>query len=189
MCCGTEREVSVDCPLDCEYLQEARKHEKPAEIDPESIPHKDIRVSEKFLAENEPLLVFIGRTLLAYALDMPGTVDFDVREALDALAQTYRTLESGLYYESVPVNPLAANLYRGLQEGLRQYREEEHGRLGLTRTRDTDVLGLLVFLARVERDRNNGRRRGRSFIDGLRAFYEEDEGQPEERSPSSLLLP
>ncbi len=187
ICCGTEREVSVDCPLDCEYLQEARKHERPAEIDPETIPHKDIRVSEKFLEDNEPLLVFIGQTLLAHALETPGIVDFDVREALDALAQTYRTLENGLHYESVPVNPLAASLYHGLQEGLRHYREEEHRRLGMTRTRDSDVLGLLVFLARVERDRNNGRRRGRSFIDGLRGFYE-DTDQAEER-PSSLLLP
>ena len=29
LCCGSEREVSVACPLDCEYLREAHKHEKP----------------------------------------------------------------------------------------------------------------------------------------------------------------
>jgi len=33
------------------------------------------------------------------------------------------------------------------------------------------VLGVLVFLQRIELDRNNGRRRGRAFIDGLRGFY------------------
>ena len=33
LCCGTEREVTVNCPLDCEYLQEARKHEKLSEFD------------------------------------------------------------------------------------------------------------------------------------------------------------
>src|SRR5438270_311540 len=28
ICCGTEREVSLTCPLSCEYLQEAHKREK-----------------------------------------------------------------------------------------------------------------------------------------------------------------
>ena len=27
LCCGTEREVTVDCPLDCEYLQEAHRQD------------------------------------------------------------------------------------------------------------------------------------------------------------------
>ena len=38
ICCGTEREVTVDCPLDCEFLQEARQHEKPQRIDRRRIP-------------------------------------------------------------------------------------------------------------------------------------------------------
>ena len=26
ICCGTEREITVDCPLDCVYLREAHQH-------------------------------------------------------------------------------------------------------------------------------------------------------------------
>jgi hypothetical protein len=188
LCCGTEREVSVECPFECEYLVEARKREKPADLDPEAVPHKDIRIPERFLEENEELLVFLGRTLLSYALTTPGTIDFDVREALDALIRTYRTLESGVYYESVPTNPLAASLFHAVQNGVRQYREQERQGAGVSRTRDTDVLGLLVFLSRVELDRNNGRRRGRSFLDGLRNFFP-DETETGQREPSSLILP
>ena len=28
-CCGEQREVTLDCPSDCVYLQQAREHEKP----------------------------------------------------------------------------------------------------------------------------------------------------------------
>jgi len=28
-CCGEQREVTLDCPSECPYLQQAREHEKP----------------------------------------------------------------------------------------------------------------------------------------------------------------
>jgi len=37
--------------------------------------------------------------------------------------------------------------------------------------RDADVLGALVFLQRLELQHNNGRRRGRAFVDFLRAYF------------------
>jgi hypothetical protein len=188
-CCGTEREVTVDCPLDCEYLVESRKHEKPHPPEGEP-PYKDIDVSENLLRRNEALLAFLSSNVVGAALNTPGVVDFDVREALDGLVRTYRTLQSGVYYESRPSNPLAAAVFSAVQEALADYRKEEQKALGMTRTRDADVLGLLVFLLYFERDRNNGRRRGRAFIDALRGFA----SYPESRSSaggegSSLVLP
>src|SRR5437879_2103381 len=32
-CCGEQREVTLDCPSDCPYLQQAREHEKPRSAD------------------------------------------------------------------------------------------------------------------------------------------------------------
>jgi hypothetical protein len=188
ICCGTEREVTVDCPLDCEYLQEARRHDKPAPNDPQQWPNQDIQVSEEFLMDHEELLMAMGRALATAALQAAGTVDFDAREALDSLIRTYRTLESGVYYESLPPNPLAANIYRGVQADTAEFRRDEQQRLGLSRTRDADVLRVLVFLQRVELDRNNGRRRGRAFLDGLRGLYGEAPGEAG-AAPSSLILP
>src|SRR5580693_5104828 len=46
ICCGAQREVTVSCPSTCEYLQEARKHEPSAEIDPATMGNPDIRVNE-----------------------------------------------------------------------------------------------------------------------------------------------
>jgi hypothetical protein len=51
------------------------------------------------------------------------------------------------------------------------------------------MLGLLVFLQRYELDRNNGRSRGRAFIDGLRHYYDESAATPPPAERSSLLLP
>ena len=59
-----------------------------------------------FLHENEELLVFLGRGIMRAALEADA-VDNDVREALEALIRTYRTLQSGVYYETRPSNPLA----------------------------------------------------------------------------------
>jgi hypothetical protein len=49
------------------------------------------------------------------------------------------------------------------------------------------VLGLLVFLQRLEIDRNNGRRLGRAFLDFLREFFvPQGDRQPE---TPSLIVP
>lgn len=180
--------MSVDCPLDCEYLQEARRHEKPQLIDEAQIPNRDITVSERFLEEHEPLLAFLGQAMAEAAFGNAGTIDYDVREALDALVRTYRTLQSGVYYESLPANPLAASVYGLVQQALADYRQRETQQLGVSRTRDADVLGILVFLQRVELDRNNGRRRGRAFLDMLREFYSAEPPSSEPAS-SPLILP
>ena len=187
-CCGAEREVTVDCPLDCIYLRDAHRHEKIVPTDPHDFPNQDIRVSEEFLHEHEPLLLFLARTVLDAALSTSGAIDFDVREALDALVRTYRTLQSGVYYETLPTNPIAASICHIVQSGLAEFRKQELEQSGMTHTRDADVLGLLVFLQRHELDNNNGRRRGRAYLDFLRTFFPE---QPAESTPatSSLIVP
>jgi len=130
ICCGTEREVTVDCPLDCIYLREAHQHEKIEPTDPHNFPNQDIRVTEDFLRDHEPLLLFLARTLLDAALATSGAVDFDVREALDGLVRTYRTLKRGGYYETMPANPIAANICRVVQIGIGEFRKQEPEQIG-----------------------------------------------------------
>lgn len=188
LCCGTEREVSVSCPLDCEYLRDARKHDKPLEFDEAQLPNRDIQVTDRFLEEHEDLVMLLGSVVATGAFETDGAVDFDVREALDALVRTYRTLQSGVYYESRPANPLAAAIFRKVQIAMEEARRQETERLGMSKTRDADVLGALVFLQRLEYDRNNGRRRGRAFLDFLRALYDSAPGGAA-APPTSLILP
>ncbi len=189
ICCGTEREVSVYCPLDCPHLEDARRHERTPEVKPEAFPNRDVQVSDEFLHDHNELVVVIGETLLRAALETPGVVDSDVREALEALIRTYRTLQSGVYYETRPNNPLAGAICAHVQQAVASYREAEHQRLGIARTRDVDVLGVLVFFEQMEILQDNGRARGRAFIDFLRAsFGRPMEGQqPPQSSP--LIVP
>ena len=187
LCCGAEREVTVDCPLDCEFLREGRRHEKTWERDGAEFPNRDIQVTEKLLRANEELLTFLCLNVFHAAMQVPGAVDSDVREALDGLIRTYRTLQSGVYYESRPNNPLAGAVYAAVQGALAEYREREQKELGMTKTRDADVLGVLVFLQHLALYRDNGRRRGRAFLDALREFHP-PEAESSGSSPSSVIL-
>lgn len=188
MCCGTEREMTVDCPASCEFLLEARKREKAVLLDEAAIPNRDIRVTEELVTENEELVLHLAKALVTGAEASPSVIDFDVREALEAAIRTYRTRESGLYYESLPANPLASGLTRDLLDAAEQFRHDETERLGMTRTRDSTVLGVLVFLQHFELDRNNGRRRGRAFLYFLGQLYPSISGG-DSAGASSLILP
>jgi hypothetical protein len=180
-CCGAERENTIDCPSECVYLQEARLHERPLPIDPEDIPNKDIQLSEEFLEKNEDTVLWLTLALIR-AMKAQKAVDGDAREALGALIRTYRTLESGLIYETRPQNPYAAAIQEALKlsiEDLRQRMAESSGSYTL---RDADVLGTLVFLERLELQHHNGRPRGRGFFDFLRTSF------PESPAPASLAV-
>jgi hypothetical protein len=171
ICCGTEREESVDCPLDCEYLREARLHEKPPEVDPDKFPNREIEVSESFLHQKEDLLLFLSQTLFRAAMETAGANDNDVRDCLDALIRTYKTLESGIYYDTRPSNMIAGVIYQRLQAALDQYRQEMARQLGMQTIRDVDTLGIYVFLQRLEIQHNNGRRRSKAFLDFLGSYF------------------
>ena len=177
ICCGNEREVTVNCPLDCEYLVEARLHEKLPAVNPEQIPNLDVRVSEEFLREHEPLLIFLGAKLLDASLETAGAVDSDVREALESLIRTYRTLQSGLYYESRPANLVAAAVHQKIQDAVPELRKELSEN-GATALREAEILGVLVFLERVGLHQRNGRPKGRAFIDYMRAHFPRKEESP-----------
>jgi hypothetical protein len=169
-CCGTERENSIDCPSECEYLQEARLHEHPAAFDEKDIPNQDIRVSEQFVREHENVVMWLALAL-ARAMAAEKGVDGDAREALDALIRTYRTLESGLIYETRPQNPYAVAIQEALKGSIEELRKHIAEESGMNTLRDADVLGALVFLQRLELQHRNGRRRGRAFYDFLRAYF------------------
>jgi hypothetical protein len=169
------------------YLQVARKLQPSAEFDAAVMGNPDIPVTEEFL-ESHPELMLAANGALGMAAAQNGAVDSDVREALASLIQTYRTLQSGVIYEGLLANPIAAHLYRAVQESLGAFRQEEMRQTGISKTRDSDVLKLLVFFERLALDRHNGRPRSRAFLDLLRVL------QPEaatdlDMAPSSLILP
>jgi len=166
VCCGTEREVTIDCPLDCAYLIEARQHDRPPEIDPASIPNQDIRVSEDFVRAQEHLFLWLGLALTRAMMEGQA-VDADAREAIEALIRTYRTRDSGLIYETRPTNPYAAAIQDALKDSVEELSKRIAEASGVHSLKDSDVLNILVFFQRLEYQYNNGRRRGRAFLSML----------------------
>jgi hypothetical protein len=184
ICCGTEREVSLSCPLECEYLQEAHRREKPVPVDEEQISDPDVTVSEEFLRDHEELLLFSMVSLVHAALRIDSATDADALEALDALIKTYRTAESGLLYETRPVNTIAASVQRVFSESLADYQKVRAERESLS-FRNAEILGVLVFLRRMGRQNQNGRPRGRMYLDLLKHMTPATSS--DERVPSLIV--
>src|SRR3954447_7745489 len=78
ICCGTEREVTVTCPFECPFLQEARLRAPEREVDPRHFPHPEIKINEEFLRKNEPLLLLTAGAFAKASVETQGAIDFDV---------------------------------------------------------------------------------------------------------------
>ena len=186
MCCATEREVTLDCPSDCEYLAASRQHEgERREIDLSKIPFADIRIPPEVMAGYEPLVSALFWVISNFAQDNRPLLDADAAAAIIALAETYRTLSSGLYYEKPPDHRLQRELYDALKMGIASYRERAQ-ELGWERVRDETVRDTLIFLAQLSALRGNGRPRGRAFLDFLRA---QSKFAAPEKLESAIVMP
>ncbi len=192
-CCGEQREVTLDCPSDCVYLQQARGHEKPramAELDQTSLFPK-VEIGDQFLYEQEHLLMGLSYALATSARADRGIRDSDLISALTALARSYEMLtSSGLVYET-PVTSLAHQAIAGeVQKMVKEYREAEQKHMGYAKLRDADVLKALVFLLRMGMMRTSGRPKARAFVDFLyRQFPERESAVVGADEGSRIIVP
>src|SRR5271154_1403814 len=101
ICCGTEREVTLDCPHDCIYLIRAREQEEEHRqpIPRGEGPFAEIELPTGVVDLNHALVAAMGTTILQVAAEAPLLSDPDVAAALRSFGETYRTLPPGLYYE------------------------------------------------------------------------------------------
>jgi hypothetical protein len=173
VCCGTEREVTIDCPADCPHLMQARRYEEqhPKEFAREEILFADVEIPPPIIQARQPVVSGLGFTVLKFARDNASLADGDVLTAIIALAEAYRTLGSGIYYEKPPETPVAGELYAALAAFLEDAKKQEAGQSGFPSLKDAEIFFLLVFLWRVGKQRTNGRPRSRAFLDFLRAQY------------------
>lgn len=175
-CCGEQREVTLDCPSDCVYLQQAREHEKPRnmrDLDPADL-FVQVDVEDQFLYQHEHLLMGLTFALSKSVRADRSLNDTDLIAGLTALTKTWETLvNSGLVYENPIASPAQQAVVAELQNMVKEYREAEQKHLGYAQLRDSEVLRALVFLVRMAHGRTSGRPKSRAFIDFLLAQFPE----------------
>ena len=173
VCCGEKREVTIDCPADCSHLVAARRWEREHRkaIEPAAVPYPDLPLPMDLIHEHQPLISGLGYTILKTAAEIAAVDDWSAIEAITALAETYRTLGTGLYYERPPDGPVARAVYMQLTQFLGEYRQAEQKQAGFGGVKDSEIFRLLVFLLRVAKYETNGRPRSRAFLDFLRGQF------------------
>ncbi len=175
-CCGEQREVTLDCPSECVYLQQARAHEKPrsAEELKDAELFLDVEIPDQFLYEREHLMIGMSYALAKSARADRGLNDRDVIAALTSLTRSYETrVNSGLHYEAPTASLSQQAIAAEIQKMVKEYGEAEQKHFGYTRLRDSDVLRALVFLVRMGHGRTSGRPKSRAFIDFVLAQFPE----------------
>jgi hypothetical protein len=194
VCCGKEREVSIDCPPDCSYLVAAHRYEDEHQRSlPADTPLLDVKVSQDVIYAHQNVLSGIAFTAAKFSAAHPATTDPDVLAALQALAETYKTLGSGIYYEKPPDAVLPRELYSALAAFLNEAKQSAADGAGTSvfasaaPVKDSEVFSLLVFLYRMGLLRTNGRPRARRYIEFLRSQFP---AAPElKREESRIIVP
>jgi len=173
VCCGREREITIDCPADCTHLLAGRRYEAEHRepVKPEEYPYADLRFSVDLVYERWPLVSSLGLLIVTFASQHKELNDADIYSVLDHLAETYRALGTGIYYERVPEIPLRQALYRELARYLTDSRQGGNGMQGGAVSTDADIFKLLVFLLRMNKMETSGRPRSRSFLEFLRSRF------------------
>jgi hypothetical protein len=176
LCCGTEREVSIDCPSDCAYLVASRSYDLDRrEIDWSKVPFPETKIPASFVVAHEKLLLALSYAICLQARDDRQAVDADVLAALQALAETYQTLSSGLYYERPPAYRVQRELYDKLKATVEDFKRAEVQQTGMSSTRDREICDAAVFLAQLGATRTNGRAKSRAYLDFLRTQFKAEE--------------
>ncbi|MGE5326896.1 MAG: hypothetical protein ACM3NO_07640 [Deltaproteobacteria bacterium] len=184
LCCGTEREVTIDCPPDCSYLAASRQHER-REVDWSTLPFADSRIPTSFARSHGGLLNLLSFAVSKYAAENRLLVDTDAQESLRALAEAYRTLSAGIFFERPPDYSVQRGLYEALKAAIEDFKKAEVQKLGLTATRESDIRDALIFLTQLAALRSNGRPKGRAFLDLVRSQFRLAEA---EKTASNLVV-
>src|SRR5215475_4474784 len=188
VCCGTEREVTIDCPVDCAYLAAAHRYEDQHKREiPAGTPFLEERLPGGTLHTHQPLMAALAFTIAKTCMARPSATDPDVLAALRALGETYKTLISGIYYEKVPDIPVQREIYKVLTAFLEDLRQKQAAAGTLETLKNQDIFYVVIFLFRMGLLRTNGRPRSRRFVEFLCGQFPQAEEL--KREESRIILP
>ena len=188
VCCGTGREVTIDCPSNCSYLVAAHRYEDEHQRSlPADTPLLDEKIPQDIVYNHQQLMAALAFSIAKFCAVQRSAADTDVLAAIQALAQTYKTLSSGIIYENPPDAPLPRELYAALTAFIAEVKKQQAERAASATFKDLDLFYLWVFLYRMGLLRTNGRPRSRRFIEFLRSQFPQS---PElKREESRIIVP
>jgi hypothetical protein len=188
VCCGREREVTIDCASDCSYLLAAHRYEEEHRqpIAPDT-PLLDVEMPRDVVHTQQKLIAALAFSVAKFCAAQTAATDPDVLAALQSLAETHRTLLSGIFYEKPPEAPLPRELYAAVMALLAEVKKQQAERGGFATLKDTNVFHVLVFLHRMGLLRTNGRPKSRRFVEFLRAQF--PQSQESKKEESRIIVP
>ncbi len=102
-------------PPDCPHLLAAHRYEDehPRSLPPET-PLLDVNLPSDVIHTHQQLMAALAFTIAKFCAAQASATDSDVLAGIQALAETYKTLRSGIYYEKPPDAHLPRELYAAL---------------------------------------------------------------------------
>jgi hypothetical protein len=188
VCCGREREVTIDCPIDCNYLIAAHRYENEHQRQiPADSPLLDVNLPNNLIHTHQQLMAALAFTIAKFCASHQDATDTDVLAAVQSFAETARTLMTGIYYETQPDGLVRRGLYAALTTFVTELKQKtaEQGRSAALK--DSDIFYLSVFLYRMGLLRTNGRPRSRRYVEFLRNQF--PEAQERKREESRIIMP
>jgi hypothetical protein len=174
VCCGTKREVEIDCPSNCVYLHNGREYESEKIARTGQMPARTPRLwDERFASRHYGVFLALWKVILSERDRFPELIDMDVQAALDALIQTYETLSRGIYYESLPSSAVQRSLYSALESLLDQPSKELD--VSRDRLKTETILDCLRFQKELAASIVLPRPKSRAFLDHLEGLVSESE--------------
>jgi hypothetical protein len=188
VCCGTGREITIDCTPDCPHLLAAHRYEDehPRAL-PADTPLLDVNLPSDVIHTQQQLMAAFAFTVAKFCTSQAEATDPDVLAAVQSLAETYKTLRSGIYYEKPPDARLPRALYAALTGFIAEVKEQQTQHSNFPAMKDSDIFYLLVFLYRMGLLRTNGRPRSRRYIEFLRSQF--PEAQELKREETRIIVP
>jgi len=182
-CCGSKREVEIDCPSSCYYLVAGRAYEGDQRVpDPELVLHVQ-RLGERFVDRRSHILSAVCSAIVEERISSPWLVDTDVIEAFKSLNTTMKTLASGIYYETLPESSVQASLFRRLKTLFDEFMQPQMSENMLKASDVVDVLNFLTVSATLNA---NSRPRSRQYLDFLNSMAPPKSA---ERQTGNLIIP
>jgi hypothetical protein len=184
VCCGTKREIEIDCPSSCTYLKASRNYEAEKPIVEPELMEKLRRYDESFIQRHNHVLNAINASIAEERMASPWLVDKDVIEVFKTLAATMRTLSSGIYYETLPEGPVRLSLFRRLKAVIDELMKPD-GTATHSILKASDAVDVLDFVTFAAQMNSSVRPRSRRYLDWLSETF----GFPLPQQSSGLIIP